>query len=80
MWLAILVSAVLFGVGHLPAAAMVGMPLTAPVIARVVTLNAFAGIVFGWLFWRRSLEAAMLAHAVTHLSWWAAASVSRSLG
>jgi membrane protease YdiL (CAAX protease family) len=32
-----------------------------------VALNAIGGIVFGWLYWRRSLEAAMVAHASAHV-------------
>ena len=66
MWAAIGVSAVLFGVGHLPAlAGSVG--LTPALVARTVLLNAVAGVAFGWLYWRRSLEAAMVAHAAFHV-------------
>jgi hypothetical protein len=59
-------SAVLFGVLHLPALAD-QISLTPLLIARTVGLNALGGIVYGWLYWRRSLEAAMLAHAATHI-------------
>ena len=31
-------------------------------VARTVLLNAVAGVVFGWLYWKRGLEMAMLAH------------------
>jgi CAAX prenyl protease-like protein len=79
MWAAIVVSALLFGLGHLPAAAMAGLPLTAAVIARIIVLNAIGGIIFGWLFWRRSLEAAMVAHAVAHLAWSAVALVGLAI-
>mgnify|MGYP006291800181 CR=1 FL=1 len=66
MWAAIAISAVLFGVGHLPAlAGAVG--LTPALVARTVLLNAIAGTAFGWLYWRHSLEAAMVAHAAFHL-------------
>lgn len=64
---AIGVSAVLFGIGHLGAAAAL-VPLTPAVIIRTVLLNAGAGVVFGYLFWRRSLEAAMIAHAGAHVA------------
>lgn len=65
-WVAIFVAAIVFGVGHLPAlAAMV--PLTAMIVIRTVILNSIAGIVFGWLFWRFSLEAAMVSHAFVHV-------------
>ncbi|HEV2150622.1 MAG TPA: CPBP family intramembrane glutamic endopeptidase [Longimicrobiaceae bacterium] len=66
MWTAILLAAVLFGAGHLGAVSAVA-PLTAAVVTRTVVLNAIAGIAFGWLFWRRSLEAAMVAHMSGHV-------------
>ncbi|MDQ3523337.1 MAG: CPBP family intramembrane metalloprotease [Gemmatimonadota bacterium] len=66
MWSAIILAAVLFGLGHLPAVAAI-TPLTSMLVVRTVLLNALAGVVFGWLFWRRSLESAMLAHASAHV-------------
>ena len=66
MWAAIVVSAVLFGVGHLPALVQ-SIGLTPALIARTVLLNAIAGVLLGWLYWRRSLEAAMIAHAAFHV-------------
>jgi membrane protease YdiL (CAAX protease family) len=65
-WLAIAVSALLFGVGHLPVASFLIGSLNGPVVLFVVGLNATFGLVFGWLFWRRGLESAMIAHAMTH--------------
>ena len=58
---AIVLAALVFGAGHLPMAAKL-VPLTAGVVARVVAYNALAGLVFGWLYWKRGLEHAMLAH------------------
>jgi len=66
VWAAIVVAAVLFGLGHLPALAQV-VALTPALIARTVLLNAVAGVLFGWLYWRRSLEAAMVSHASFHV-------------
>ncbi|MFC3958973.1 CPBP family intramembrane glutamic endopeptidase [Halovivax cerinus] len=65
-WAAIVASAVLFGVGHLPALATIAEP-TAVLIVRTVVLNGVAGLGFGWLYWRSSLEAAMVAHATFHV-------------
>ncbi len=66
IWAAIVIAAIAFGVGHLPAlAAMV--PLNSIIIVRTVFLNAIGGVVFGWLFWKKSLEAAIIAHAFTHV-------------
>ena len=59
--IAIGLSALAFGAGHLPAAAQV-WPLDAVVVGRTILVNAAAGLVFGWLYWRRGLEVAMLAH------------------
>ncbi len=58
---AIVLAAVLFGIGHLPAAAHI-WGLDALVVLRTVFLNALVGSVCGWLYWRRGLEMAMLAH------------------
>jgi membrane protease YdiL (CAAX protease family) len=66
MWVAIVISAVLFGIGHLPALAQ-SVDLTPALVARTVLLNAIAGVLFGWLYWQRSLEAAMVAHAAFHV-------------
>jgi len=63
---AIAIVALLFAAGHLPAVAMVGA-LSAGIVGRILLLNAVAGLLFGWLFWRRSLEAAMVAHASVHV-------------
>jgi hypothetical protein len=65
-WGAIILAAILFGIAHLPAMAAV-IPLTAGIITRTVLLNALGGVLFGWLFWRHSLEAAMVAHATIHV-------------
>lgn len=61
IYLSIFLSAILFGVGHLPAMANI-TELTPLVVTRTLTLNGLAGIIFGWLYWRKSLLSAMLAH------------------
>jgi membrane protease YdiL (CAAX protease family) len=66
-WLAIVVSALLFGAGHLPAAAALIGKLTGDVVLFVVGVNIAFGVLFGYLFWRYGLEAAMIAHATAHV-------------
>jgi len=61
IWIANILAAVLFGLGHLPALAPL-VPLTSIVIVRTIVLNGLLGIVFGWLYWKRGLEAAMISH------------------
>jgi len=60
-WIANILAAVLFGLGHLPATAMI-IPLTPLVITRAIVLNGLAGVAFGWLYWKRGLEAAIISH------------------
>ncbi|WP_426689524.1 CPBP family intramembrane glutamic endopeptidase [Rhodanobacter ginsengiterrae] len=59
---AIVLAALLFGAGHLPAAFASGMTQAPLLIARIVLLNAAVAGVFGWLFWKYGFEHAMLAH------------------
>lgn len=61
MWLAIIIAAVIFGIGHLPAV-MAITTLTPLVIVRTIILNAVGGIIFGWLYWKKGLESAMISH------------------
>ena len=60
-WIANILAAVLFGLGHLPATATF-LPLTPLVITRAILLNGIGGMIFGWLYWKRGLEAAMVSH------------------
>ncbi|EPR19460.1 abortive infection protein [Agrobacterium sp. TS43] len=66
LWAAILMAAALFASGHLPFLfAIVAQPQAALILAVLLT-NFIPGLLFGWLFWRRGLEAAMLSHALAH--------------
>ena len=60
--MAILLAALLFGAGHLPAAFAAGLARGPLPITRIVVLNMLAGTVFGALFWKLGLEHAMVAH------------------
>jgi hypothetical protein len=67
VWGAIVGSALLFGLGHLPAVVALAGKLTRAETAYVAIANALFGLLAGFLFWRYGLEAAVLAHAVAHL-------------
>lgn len=64
---AIVVSAVIFGIGHLPIASALAGVLTLPMIIYVVTGNSIFGLVAGFLYWKKGLEAAIVAHMSAHL-------------
>ena len=58
----ILLSQTIFALGHIPALNMAGV---GNVSWSIVTIF-FVSILWGWLFWKRGLEAAMIAHASFH--------------
>ena len=66
-WLAIAVSALMFGLGHLPVAIYLAGRFDPAVVVFVIGVNTAFGLLFGFLYWRWGLESAMIAHAVTHL-------------
>ena len=67
VWAAITVSALLFGLSHLPAAAALIGTMTPGIALYIVLANAAFGVFFGYLFWRRGLEASMAAHGLGHV-------------
>jgi hypothetical protein len=60
-WVSNITVAILFGLGHLPGAALV-MHITPTVVALALALNGIAAVPFGYLYWKRGLESAMIAH------------------
>ena len=64
---AILVSALVFGIGHLPIASMLAGGLSLPLVVYVITGNSIFGIVAGVLYWKKGLEAAIIAHMFAHV-------------
>jgi membrane protease YdiL (CAAX protease family) len=66
LWTVNIMVAVLFGIGHLPAAFKLITP-SAFEIFRILFLNGIAGVVFGWLYWSKGLWTAIAAHFVTDL-------------
>ncbi|MBO4121248.1 CPBP family intramembrane metalloprotease [Cupriavidus gilardii] len=68
VWVAIALSALVFGLAHLPAAVGLAGPLAWPVVLHLTGANAAFGVIAGFLFWRYGLEAAIIAHVVAHLT------------
>ena len=60
-WISNIIVAVVFGLGHLPNASMV-MQITPVVVVLALVLNGIAAISFGYLYWKRGLESAIIAH------------------
>ena len=66
VWLAIILISVVFGLGHLPMTARF-TEITTIVVVRAILLNGIAGVTFGWLHWKKGLEAAMISHFTTDI-------------
>ena len=66
-WIGILVSAIIFGFGHLPVVYTVIDAPTTELLLYIIFGNAIGGIIFGWLYWKKGLETAMIAHIFTHI-------------
>jgi membrane protease YdiL (CAAX protease family) len=63
-WIAIIIISVLFGLGHLPITSAV-VEITPIVVLRAIVLNGIGGIIFGWLYWKKGFEFAIISHFST---------------
>jgi membrane protease YdiL (CAAX protease family) len=61
IWVAIVLSSIVFGLGHVPITSEI-IALSPAVAGRAVLLNVVAGIIFGWLYQKYGLESAMVSH------------------
>lgn len=63
---AIFLAAILFAAGHLPTTFQL-LGSSTIIIIRCFVLNGVGGIGFGYLYWKKGLSYAMVAHAATHI-------------
>lgn len=66
--IAIILSALIFGLGHLPVAFALSPEVTAPLVAYIILGNAAFGFIAGYLYWKRGLECAIGAHMIAHIT------------
>ena len=66
-WTGIMVAALLFAVGHFPMAFQAVDQPSALLITYLLIGNVIGGIIFGWLYWKKGLESAFLAHICAHV-------------
>lgn len=67
VWSAIVISGLLFGIGHFPALIAMGCKKTPAFFTTEIVQNLGAGMIFGWLFWQYGLASAILTHMLFHL-------------
>ena len=66
--IAIILSALIFGLGHLPVAFALSSEVTVPLVAYIIFGNAGFGFIAGYLYWKRGLECAIAAHMIAHVT------------
>lgn len=64
---AIILAAIIFGLTHLPATAAL-TTLTPLILIRAILLNGLGGLIFGYLYWKKGLESAIIAHFTTDIT------------
>ncbi len=64
---AIIVSSAVFGLGHLPLVFALGVKFSLSVDSYIVIANSVFGLIAGYLYWKKGLEAAIVAHMFAHV-------------
>ena len=64
---AIVISSLVFGIGHLPIAYVIFPAISGSLMLFVIVVNSLFGVIAGYLFWKKGLESAMIAHVLAHL-------------
>jgi len=64
---AIVVSSVIFGLGHLPFVFALAPDAGVVLILYVIVGNSIFGLIVGYLYWKKGLESAMIAHMLAHV-------------
>lgn len=65
--IAIIISSLVFGLGHLPLVSALAVNYTVAIVGYIVFANSLFGLIAGYLYWKRGLEAAIIAHMLTHV-------------
>ena len=66
-WIGILIAAVLFALGHFPIAFQAVSNPSGLLLSYILIGNSIGGVIFGWLYWKKGLETAFIAHICTHI-------------
>jgi membrane protease YdiL (CAAX protease family) len=66
-WAGIIISSLLFALGHFPVAYQAVDNPSTGLLTYILLGNTIGGILFGWLYWKKGLESAFLAHIFAHI-------------
>jgi len=62
-----IISSIIFALGHFPIAYQVVENPSMALLTYILIGNTIGGLIFGWLYWKKGLESAFLAHILTHV-------------
>ena len=66
-WIGIIVSSIVFGLGHFPIVFQTVFEPSSFLLLYILIANSLGGVIFGWLYWKKGLESAMIAHIFAHI-------------
>ncbi len=65
-WVSIAIAAIIFSILQLSLGLTANEELPLAVFIYILLTSVVGGIVFGWLYWKKGLEVAILGHIITH--------------
>ncbi|HIF73655.1 MAG TPA: CPBP family intramembrane metalloprotease [Gammaproteobacteria bacterium] len=65
---AILISSLMFALGHLPIVYATVEVVSFGLVTYILIGNSVAGLVYGYLYWKKGLECSMISHMTTHIT------------
>lgn len=66
-WIGIFIATIIFALGHFPVAYSVVENPSSLLLTYILIGNSIGGIIFGWLYWKKGLESAFIAHIFAHV-------------
>lgn len=66
-WIGIIVVSIIFALGHFPIAYQAVENPSPGLLTYILIGNTIGGLIFGWLYWKKGLESAFLAHIFAHV-------------
>lgn len=69
IWISILVSALIFSAGQIPAYLAAGCSSSRKFIYSHTLLSASQSVIFGYVFWQYGLVCSIISHMLFHLGW-----------
>ncbi|MCB2195828.1 MAG: CPBP family intramembrane metalloprotease [Bacteroidetes bacterium] len=67
-WLGIILSSFIFALGHFPIVFNTMENPSFLLLTYILVGNSAGGIIFGWLYWKKGLESAFIAHMFAHIT------------